>query len=336
MKTILIVGGAGYIGSHVVKILGPMGYRLVIFDNFSTGHRDSVLFGEIVVGDLLNPIDLEKVFSLYTFDAVINFAGSIIVSESVENPLKYYQNNTFGSLNLIQACLKFEVNSYIFSSTAAVYGMGNGVPLKEDGPTIPINPYGKSKLMTEWILKDASFAFPKFNHISLRYFNVAGADPKGEIGQKSKISTHLIKLACHAAIGKTPELQLYGTDYPTPDGTCIRDFIHVSDLAQAHVDALHFLMKEKRSESLNCGLGRGYSVREVIKSVKKVSGIDFIVRETERRPGDGELLVADNQKIKSTIGWKPIYTDLDFMVETALSWEKKLNGLMICPDLPNN
>ncbi len=324
-NNVLVAGGAGYIGSHVCKALKKSGYNPIVYDNLSTGHRESVKYGELVIGDLSDSSKLDWVLTSYHIKAVLNFAGSIIVPESVKEPLKYYENNTSNALNLIKACLRNEVQYFIFSSTAAVYGMGQGRALVEEDRTDPINPYGRSKLMTEWMLEDTSKAHENFHHICLRYFNVAGADPDGELGQCSKVSTHLIKLAALTALGKRDHLSLFGTDYNTEDGTCIRDYIHVSDLAQAHVDALEYLFKTKKSQTLNCGYGKGSSVKEVISVVKEASGTDFIVKEVGRREGDSDLLVANSTKLKELTGWNPKYNDLNLIVSSALSWEKKLH-----------
>ncbi len=324
-RNVLVAGGAGYIGSHVAKALKNAGYNPVVYDNLSTGHKEAVKYGELVIGDLSDSAKLDWTFKNYNISAVLNFAGSIIVPESVKEPIKYYENNTVNALNLIKACTRNNIEYFIFSSTAAVYGMGQGRALTEKDTTSPINPYGRSKLMTEWVLEDASKSNENFHHISLRYFNVAGADPDGELGQTSKVSTHLIKLACLAALGKRDKLFLYGTDYDTKDGTCIRDYIHVSDLAMAHVNALDYLIKTKNSQTLNCGYGKGSSVKEVISIVKEVSGIDFEVEAVGRRDGDSDLLVADSSQLKKLTGWKPQYQDLNFIVKSALKWEKKLN-----------
>ncbi|MFZ9000745.1 MAG: UDP-glucose 4-epimerase GalE [Bacteriovoracaceae bacterium] len=323
-KNVLVAGGAGYIGSHVAKALRNSGYNPIVYDNLSTGHREAVKYGELVIGDLSDSSKLDWTFKNYNIMAVLNFAGSIIVPESVSEPIKYYENNTANALNLIKACTRNNIEYFIFSSTAAVYGMGQGRALTENDLTSPINPYGRSKLMTEWILEDTSKANENFHHICLRYFNVAGADPEGELGQTSKVSTHLIKLACLSSLGKRDKLFLYGTDYDTTDGTCIRDYIHVSDLATAHVNALDYLIENKTSQTLNCGYGKGSSVKEVISVVKEISGVDFKVEVTGRRDGDSDLLVADSSKLKKLTGWKPQYQSLDIIVSSALNWEKQL------------
>ena len=285
MKNILVTGGAGYIGSHVVKALGEKGFNVLTYDNLSTGNKWAVLYGEIVVADLADRDTLKDVIKRFKPDTVMHFAASIIVSESVRDPLKYYRNNTINTINLLEVMLQNNVKNLIFSSTAAVYGIPEIIPVKEDAPMNPINPYGSSKMMIELILKDIARS-ENFFYISLRYFNVAGADRDSRIGQAYKESTHLITRALKAAKGEIDKLEIFGTDYPTPDGTCIRDYIHVDDLADAHVYALEYLLKNKKSDVFNCGYGRGYSVKEVINTVKKVTGIDFPVQETDRREGD--------------------------------------------------
>lgn len=319
---ILITGGAGYIGSHVVLALGKLGHDLTIYDNLSTGHREAVTFGELVVGDLTEKEKLEDLFLAKKFEAVLHFAGSIVVPESVADPLRYYQNNTVNSHFLISLCQKYGVNSFIFSSTAAVYGMPESGVCEEDTETKPINPYGQSKLMTEFMLKDTSAAHPNFKFIALRYFNVSGADPEGRVGQSFPQATHLIKVACEAATGKRDHIQLFGTDYPTKDGSCVRDYIHVSDLADAHVKALEFLAQGGESQILNCGYGHGFSVKEVIARVKQITGVDFPVKEVPRRAGDPASLTAQADKIGKVIGWSPRYDDLDIIIKSAFEWEK--------------
>lgn len=320
---IFITGGAGYIGSHVVKSLGEKGYDLLVFDNLSTGNRDAVLYGDFVQGDLSDKAFLQKTIADFRPDAIIHFAASIVVQESVQDPLKYYRNNTVNALNLIEACLAANVSRFLFSSTAAVYGIPESASVGETAPLQPINPYGVSKMMVEHILQDCAFAHSGFKYVSLRYFNVAGADGGCRIGQAYKVSTHLITRALKAAKGEIGKLQIFGTDYPTPDGTCLRDYIHVDDLADAHVKALEYLTAQGRSDVFNCGYGHGYSVREVIDAAKRVTGVDFPVEEVGRREGDPPALIARNEKITRTLGWKPKYDNLDYIIKTAWDWEKK-------------
>lgn len=302
---VLITGGAGYIGSHVVKELSSSGHGLTIVDNLSTGHKEAVLSGDLVILDLQETKGLDVLFQSKKFDAVLHFAGSINIPESVINPLKYYLNNTENTLNLISLCHKYNVKKFIFSSSAAVDG-------------IPLSPYGQTKLMSEQILKDSGL-----DYIILRYFNVAGANPEGKIGQSFPEPFHLINVAVEAALGKRNQLEIFGTDYPTHDGTCIRDYIHVSDLAHAHVQALEYLQNGGPSQLLNCGYGHGYSVKEVIAKVKEVTGAEFKVIESARRPGDASTLIAKADKIGSILGWEPKYDDLKFIIKTAYEWEKK-------------
>lgn len=319
---ILITGGAGYIGSHVVKALGALNHDLTIYDNLSTGYAKAVTSGKIFVGDLSDREKLDTLFKESKFEAVLHFAGSIVVPESVSEPLNYYQNNTVNSHFLLSLCQKYNVDKFIFSSTAAVYGMPKDGVCCEDSELAPINPYGQSKLMTEHMLKDLSLS-SKFRYVALRYFNVSGADPEGEIGQSFPKATHLIKVACEAACEKRTHMEIFGTDYPTLDGTCIRDYIHVSDLADAHVKALEYLESGGKSEVLNCGYGHGFSVKEVISQLKKVTGVDFYVKESPRRAGDPASLTAKVDRIQSVIGWKPKYDDLNVIIKSAYEWEKK-------------
>ncbi|MBD65327.1 MAG: UDP-glucose 4-epimerase GalE [Halobacteriovoraceae bacterium] len=319
---ILVTGGAGYIGSHVVKLLGEAGYDLLILDNLSTGNKDSVLFGELIVGDVADTDLLKKIFTENKISAVMNFAGSIKVPESVENPLKYYLNNTVNTTHLLRACQDYEVTNFIFSSTAAVYGLPEEDLAHEESKLDPINPYGRSKLVTEWELSDLSHAWDKFNYVALRYFNVSGADFDGKIGQAFPEPFHLINLASEAAAGKRDKLSIFGEDYETKDGTCVRDYIHVVDLAQAHVMALEYLLAGNKSTVLNCGYGEGFSVKEVIGVVKKITGVDFPVEVADRRPGDPAILVAKAEKIKKVLGWQPLHHDLEKIVESAYKWEQ--------------
>ena len=322
---ILVTGGAGYIGSHVVKALGEAGYRVVTYDNLSTGHPWAVLYGDLVVGDLADKGKLRDVFGHYRPKAVMHFAAHIVVPESVRNPLKYYRNNTVNAVNLLETCLEFGVVNFIFSSTAAVYGEPQKVPIDEGAPLEPINPYGQSKVLVEKILADCTRAYP-FRYVSLRYFNVAGADARARIGQVSPEPTHLITRALKTALGQIDRLEIYGTDYPTPDGTCIRDYIHVDDLARAHILALEHLLSGGDSLVFNCGYGHGYSVREVVDKAREVTGVDFPVVESERREGDPPALVADPSRIREELHWQPQYDDLAYIIKTAWEWEKKLAG----------
>ena len=325
MVKILVTGGAGYIGSHVVKLLGKNGYEILTYDNLSTGHRWAVLYGDLIKADLANKETLRKVFKEFKPDAVMHFAASIVVPESVKNPLKYYKNNVVNTINLLEAMEEFGVKNFIFSSSAAVYGIPEKIPISENAPLNPINPYGETKATVEKILRDLANSKDNFRYVSLRYFNVAGADPEGKIGFAYPEATHLIIRALKVAKGEIEKLEIYGTDYPTPDGTCIRDYIHVMDIAEAHLIALEYLLDGGKSDVFNCGYGHGFSVKEVVETVKKVTGREFKVIEAERRPGDPPFLVADNSKIKKKLQWKPKYDDLEFIIKTAWDWEKKLN-----------
>ena len=322
---VLVTGGAGYIGSHMVRTLGEKGHEVVVYDNLSTGYRESVLHGRLLVADLADAATLDALFTEEKFDAVAHFAAHIVVDESVREPIKYYRNNVGNALTLIETCLRHKVHRFIFSSTAAVYGIPERVPVTEDALLLPINPYGASKRMVEQVLQDVSHA-SGLRYVALRYFNVAGADPETRLGQKYKDATHLITVSLRAALGLRKELKIFGTDYETPDGTCIRDYIHVDDLIDAHVLALDHLSHGGTSRVFNCGYGHGYSVREVVTEVKRVTGIDFPVQETGRREGDPPILVADSAMIRRELGWTPRYDDLAFIIKTAWDWEKKLHG----------
>ena len=323
INRILVTGGAGYIGSHVVKQLGRAGHEITVLDNLSTGRREAILSGKLVVGDLSDAKLLDTVLREGRFGAVMHFAGSIVVPESVTDPLKYYANNTGNTLELLSACVRHGVNRFIFSSTAAVYGMADKTAVGEGDALAPINPYGASKMMSERMIIDAAAA-SALCYVILRYFNVAGAEAEGRLGQSGAGATHLIRVACQTALGMRPEMTLFGNDYPTPDGTCIRDYVHVEDLAEAHLKALEYLDKGRESAVLNFGYGRGHSVREVIEAVKRMSGVDFRVRIGARRPGDPARLVAANDKLKAAFGWEPRCPSLDAITSSALAWEKRL------------
>ncbi|MCX5496819.1 UDP-glucose 4-epimerase GalE [Kaistia dalseonensis] len=323
--TVLVTGGAGYIGSHMVWRLIDGGDDVVVLDRLSTGFRWAVAPEAVFVeGDVGDEALVGRLISEHGIDSIIHFAGSIVVPESVADPLGYYLNNTVKSRALIDAAVKGGVENFIFSSTAAVYGDAGTEPVVETAPTFPLSPYGRSKLMTELMLQDSAAAHD-FRYVALRYFNVAGADPKGRTGQSTKGATHLIKVASETALGKRDKIEILGTDYDTPDGTCVRDYIHVSDLANAHADALSYLKAGGTSLAANCGYGHGYSVREVVDAVKRVSGIDFTVVEGPRRAGDVPAVVADSALARAKFGWKPIHDDLDACVSTALAWEEALS-----------
>ena len=317
---VLVTGGAGYIGSHVVKALGGLGYEVLVVDSLVKGHREAVLFGKLEILDIGDKYSITEVLEQFKPDAVMHFAAFIEVGESVENPRKYYENNTVKTLSLLDAMLEHDVKNFIFSSTAAVYGNPEKVPIPETETVKPINPYGQSKACIEKILSDYSKAYG-LKFVSLRYFNAAGADPEGRIGESHNPETHLIPLILKTAKGERESIKIFGTDYPTPDGTCIRDYIHVDDLAEAHILALKYLLDGGESEIFNCGYGHGYSVKEVIETVNRVTGIDFKVEEADRRPGDPAILVADSSKLKSKLGWEPKFDDLEYIVKTAWNWE---------------
>ncbi len=321
-SVILVTGGAGYIGSHVVRQLGENHETVVVLDNLSTGFAEAVTHGKLVVGDTGDSDLLDELFQRYRFDTVMHFAAHTVVPESVSNPLKYYGNNTANSRTLLEACEKYGTQHVVFSSTAAVYGIVESGRAAEDTPTDPINPYGMSKLMTEWMLRDLSFAGGP-RHVALRYFNVAGCDPEGRIGQNTPNATLLTKVACEAAVGKRESISIFGTDYPTPDGTGIRDYIHVEDLARAHLDALGYLRAGGESVTLNCGYGHGYSVRELLSAVEKANGAPLNITEEPRRAGDPPELVSVAEKIRETLSWEPRFDDLDAIVSSALNWERK-------------
>ncbi len=323
---VLVTGGAGYIGSHVVCHLAEAGIDTVVYDNLSTGHRWAVLSGRFVEGDLADHQRLEALFEAERFDAVLHFAAFIVAPESVAEPLKFFSNNTANSIHLLGQCARAGVKRFVFSSTAAVYGTPTQLPVPETAPLAPINPYGTSKMMTEQVLVDYAAA-SEFRHVSLRYFNVAGADAAGRIGQATPKATHLIKVACETVLGMHESVTIFGTDFPTPDGTGIRDYIHIDDLAAAHLAALDYLVSGKGSVVLNCGYGHGFSVRDVIEAVARVSGAPLRVDEGARRPGDPAELVAATERIREVLGWRPKHDDLDYIVRTALDWERRLQAL---------
>ena len=320
---ILVTGGAGYIGSHVVLQLRGRGERVVVLDDLSRGFRQAVLDTPLVVGNVGDRDTVLKVLGEHGLDTVMHFAAYTIVPESVSEPLKYYGNNTCATRSLLDSCLEAGVKHVVFSSTAAVYGMPASGIAAEDTPTAPINPYGTSKLMSEWMLRDVSAA-TALRHVALRYFNVAGSDSQGRVGQATPKATLLIKVACEHVVGKRPDVAIYGTDYDTPDGTGVRDYIHVEDLATAHLDALDYLRGGGASTVLNVGYGHGYSVREVLKSVERVSGQRLTIRQEPRRPGEPPALVARAERIRRELGWSPRLDDLDTIVRTALEWERQL------------
>ena len=321
---ILVTGGAGYIGSHVCLACRQAGHRIVVLDDLSTGRRAALPEGApLVEGDVGDRNLVARTLAQYDVRAVIHLAGRVVVPESVAAPLKYYQTNTAASRTLIEACVEGAVAHFVFSSTAAVYGQPKKVPVSEDARLEPVNPYGRSKLMTEWILEDAAAAHG-FGYLALRYFNVAGADPEGRVGQSTPQATHLIKVASEAAVGLRDRVEIFGEDYETPDGTCVRDYIHVSDLATAHVAALRYLAAGGRSQAMNCGYGRGYSVRDVLRTVEQVAGRPLNLVSAPRRPGDPPILVANPRRLKAELEWNPQHADLTAMVESAIGWEKIL------------
>jgi UDP-glucose 4-epimerase len=322
--TVLVTGGAGYIGSHMVLELLDAGERVVVLDNLSTGFAWAVPEGTLfTVGDSGDQALVARLIRQHGIDTIIHFAASVVVSDSVRDPLGYYRNNTVNTRALIECAVNNGVRYFVFSSTAAVYGNPAQTPTTEAAPTQPVSPYGSSKLMSEIMLRDASRAYD-LRHAILRYFNVAGADPACRAGQSSKDATHLIKVGVEAALGLRPKLDIFGTDYPTPDGTCIRDYIHVSDLSRAHRDALRYLRAGSPSATFNCGYGHGFSVREVVETVKRVSGVDFKVDIAPRRDGDPARIVADSQQARATLAWQPRFDDLSTIVAHALAWERML------------
>lgn len=324
-KKILITGGAGYIGSHMVLLAIERGYDVVVIDDLSTGVRASIPEQSLFYSeDVANSFRVAKILQKVKPGAVIHFAGSVAIPESISNPAKYYKNNTLATLNLIESCLMAGISNFIFSSTAAVYGMPETEKVTESSVTKPINPYGRSKLMVEQALADMAVAHG-FNYSTLRYFNVAGADPQLRTGQSTSKTTHLIKIACQCAIGLRPIIKIFGTNYDTQDGTCIRDFIHVSDLAKAHLNVLDYMLESRESSTFNCGTGRGYSVKEILDSVQRVSGVRLNVEYADRRLGDPPALVSDSSLLQRKTGWAAECTDVDEIVRTAFEWEQKLH-----------
>ena len=322
---LLITGGAGYVGSHAVLAFQEAGYPVVVLDDLSTGLRAAVPDGAAFVeGDAGDAATVQALVTEHRITTVVHFAASAIVPESIADPLKYYRNNTAVGASLVQACLAGGVKRFVFSSTAAVYGIPPVSPVSEDAVPAPVNPYGSSKLAVEWMLRDAAAAHDGFRYAALRYFNVAGADPHGRAGQSGRDATHLIKVATEAVVGARSTVTVFGADYDTPDGTCIRDYIHVTDLADTHVAVLRALEERGESKVFNCGYGRGHSVREVLATVEREAGVRLDLREGPRRPGDPPALVSDVSRLRSSLGWTPRYDDLGFAVRTALAWERKL------------
>ena len=322
--SVLVTGGAGYIGSHMVLALTDAGEDVVVLDNLSTGHWWAISpKARLVEGDIGNEELLNRLMAEHRFDAVVHFAGSIVVPDSVSDPLGYYLNNTVKSRTLMACAVKAGIPRFIFSSTAAVYGNPLTMPVFEDEAPAPISPYGRSKLMTEWMLQDTHVAHG-LQYVALRYFNVAGADPQGRSGQSTPRATHLIKVACQTALGQRSHMDVFGTDYDTPDGTCLRDYIHVTDLIAAHMDALAHLRRGGESGIFNCGYGKGYSVLEVIAAVERAHGAGFTVNRVGRRPGDPAGIVAGADRVRQVLGWQPRHADLDEIVRSALDWERKL------------
>ena len=320
-KNILIVGGAGYIGSHINKLLANNGYNTIIYDNLSTGHKKLARWGEFILGDLSDTCQLDILFSKYDIDCVMHFAAFAYVGESVQNPEKYYQNNVSATLNLLKAMLKHNVKKFIFSSSCATFGEPEKMPIIENTPQNPINPYGRTKLMIEQVLQDYSDAYG-LKYSALRYFNAAGCDKDGEIGEDHTPETHIIPLVLDAAMGRRDSITVFGEDYPTPDGSCIRDYIHVEDLAVVHKLAMEYLLDGGESSVFNIGTGVGNSVKELIAAAQKITGVDFKVNIGDRRPGDPPLLVASSDKARTVLGWEPKYTNIEDIIATAWNWHK--------------
>ena len=324
--TVLVTGGAGYIGSHMVLELLDSGERPVVLDNLSTGFASAVPEGvPLVLGDFGDEALLDRIVAEHGITAIIHFAARIVVPESIIDPLGYYLNNTAKARSLIASAVRNNIKHFIFSSTAAVYGNPRTNPVTESEPQVPVSPYGRSKLMVEWMLEDTSNAHD-FRHVVLRYFNVAGADPEGRAGQSTRDATHLIKVAVQTALGRRKGMEVFGTDYPTPDGSCLRDYIQVTDLARAHMAALRYLRTGGLSTTCNCGYAKGYSVLDVIGVVKQVSGVDFPVTLSGRRPGDPAAIVAANDRAREVLGWQPVHDDLPAIVRQALNWERRLHN----------
>ena len=323
---ILIVGGAGYIGSHTNKLMTQNDYETVVFDNLSTGHRDFAKWGEFIEADLANLEQLRACFARFPIEAVMHFSAFACVPESVQHPDRYYQNNVVNTLNLLNVMREFDVRTFIFSSTCATYGIPEEIPMTENHPQNPINPYGHSKLMVEQILKDYDQAYG-IRHVNLRYFNAAGADPETEIGERHDPENHLIPLVIFAALGQRDRIKIFGTDYPTKDGTCVRDYIHINDLADAHIRALDYLKEKDQSDSFNLGNGNGYSVLEIIERVKKISGKDFTVESASARDGDPPTLIGSSRKATNLLGWQPKFYDIDTIIQTAWDWHCHENSL---------
>ncbi len=336
--TILVTGGAGYIGSHTVLALKQKGYHVIVFDNLSNGHREvveSVLNVPLIVGDIRNKSLLEQTFQLYDISAVVHFAADAYVGESVTNPAKYYSNNVMGTLTLLETMVAANVKNIVFSSTCATYGIPNSLPILETHPQNPINPYGSSKLMVERILQDFEQAYD-LKSVIFRYFNAAGADPNGQLGEDHFPEPHLIPLVLFTALGLRDYISIYGTDYPTPDGTCIRDYIHVTDLAQAHLLGLEYLLGEKTSNIFNLGNGQGFSVREIIETAKLVTGRKILVKESERRQGDPAILVGSNEKAQKVLGWTVKYSQLSEIINHAWQWHKIRHQPMVMSQVKGN